>query len=140
MWQVSTAPSGPHAVPARSATYRARAQNLDFVPRNKIKIQRVGKPVLPKRTDHQLQHIELAFRVLGFQGHDVAGRIVQDAVNAQRLVLLADQERRTVTHVSVPQCPGVFRLPTQASFRAAAVARGDAVQPVVHVQPPHRRS
>ena len=64
-----------------------------------------------QRGREQLEHDGLPLVVVGLDGHDAAGGVVEQAVDAQGNAPLARLQRRAVTHVAVPEDSGLLGLP-----------------------------
>jgi hypothetical protein len=139
MWQVSAAPSGPPGVPARPATYRDRAQNLDFVPRHKIEIQRLGWTVAAQSANEELQHVDLALPSARLDGEDEARGVVEQRVDADGDESSFELQRPRVADICVPERSGPIRLPAQADLVANAVSQGHPIEPVLGEEATDRR-
>jgi len=92
-----------------------------------------------QRAQEHRHHVGLALLVVRFERNDVARGIVEHAVDAQRHALVANQNRWPVAHVAVPQRTGLLGLPAQARCRATAIARRDAVEARLDVEPAQGR-
>jgi len=59
----------------------------------------IGRPVAAGRADEQRDHVELALGVARLDRDDVSRRVVEDRVDAHRLLV---RERRRMADVGVP--------------------------------------
>jgi hypothetical protein len=95
--------------------------------------------VFAHRPDHQPEHVDFALGVMGGERKDVAAGVVEYAVDAHRLAFAVNQERRTVTHVGVPESAGPLCLPSKPYLTAAVVSASerDAVESLLLVETAH---
>ena len=117
----------------------AEPQQLAAVGRAVVEVEDAGCAVAAQRPDEEAEHVGLQFGVVGFDGNDAARRVVEQCMDAQRLVVTPDEERGPVAHIAVPERHGPLGLPRQAGVRARAVAQRDTVEAVLDVEPAHRR-
>jgi len=92
--------------------------------------------VRAQRAQEDAEHVVLALAVVRLERDDVARRVVEQRVNAQRLGGLPDAQRRTVADVAVPQRARILGLPAQTRV---AVGPHAPSQLRLAIQPLHRR-
>src|SRR5690606_3172138 len=115
-----------------------RREGVTDVRRAVVEVERAGATEATDRLDAERDHLRLALGVRGAQRDDVAARVVEDGVDAQRDLALADVQRGTVADVRVPQRHRVRGLPSP-SLTTFVHAGGQARHAVLLVETAHRR-
>src|SRR5205814_2204101 len=111
-----------------------RAEGVAAIRRAVIQVEGVGFPVSAYRADEHAEHVVLALGGVSLEGDEVAGVIVEQAVNADRRALAAEGEGRSVTDVPLPERVGERGLPAQARLGAASVAESDPIESLLAQQ------
>jgi hypothetical protein len=115
------------------------AQDLAAVGGAIVEVERVGGTVATERGDEEAEHVDLALLVVRLERDDEARGVVEERVDAERLPLAVDEQRRPVADVALPERTRALGLPAQSGLPARAALHGRAVEALLAVEAPHGR-
>src|SRR5690606_14207047 len=92
-----------------------------------------------KRSDENLEHVDLSLGRARLDGEHVAGSIVQKSMNPYGDGSSVELESLRVANIGVPEGSGALGFPAKATVVQAAVPKRDPVEPARGIEPTNGR-